>query len=60
MAKNMQNTFTETVNRNVQHIKACLKEETYKVNLTSEQTQELNDCVDKGTNFMNNLVAQSK
>jgi len=60
MAKNLQTSIIETVKCNVQHIKACLKEETYKANLTSEQTQELNDCVDKGTNFMNNFVAQSK
>lgn len=60
MAKNLQTSVTETIKCNVQHIKACLKEETYKANLTSEQTQELNDCADKGTNFMNNLVAQSK
>lgn len=60
MAKNMQKSIIETVKCNVQHIKACLREETYKANLSTEQTQELNDCIDKGTNFMNNLVAQSK
>jgi hypothetical protein len=60
MIENMQKSTTETVKCNVQHINACLKEETYKANLTSEQTQELNDCIDKGTNFMNDLVAQSK
>jgi CHASE3 domain sensor protein len=60
MLKQTQNSITETVKCNVQHIKACLRDEAYKVNLTAEQTQELNNCVDKGTNFMNNLVAQSK